>query len=195
MGFKEWLLGRGPGKSRYEVGGSDPYTAGLQRAMYERAMGTAPSAAELMMDRGMQQQIAAGRSMAASMPGVSPGLAMRMAGQREAGAMADVGQQTAILRAQEQAQAQEALARYLQQQDQMRLQQEMYNQARKARTGMLGSILGTAGTIGGAMLAGPAGAAAGGQIGQGIGQGVGGGGYQNFSDYGLGTQSAWQYEG
>jgi len=172
MGLKEFLFGRPPGKSKYAVGQEDPYSAGLQRSMYEMAMGTGPSAAELMMDRGLQQQIAAGRSMAASMPGVSPGLAMRMAGQREAGAMRDVSQQQAIMRAQEQAQAQAMMAQYLQQQDQMRLQQDMYNAARKQSTGLFGSLLGTAGSIGGAMLGGPMGAAVGSQIGGGMGGGV-----------------------
>ena len=192
MSFKTWLLGRPPGKSKYDIG-MDPYSQGLQRSMYEMAMGTGPSAAELMMDRGLQRQIAAGRSMAASMPGVSPGLAMRMAGQREAGAMRDVTQQQAIMRAQEQAQAQAMMAQYLQQQDQMRLQQDMYNAARKQRTGMFGSIMGAAGAIGGAMIGGPMGAAAGSQAGQALGGGMG---YQSdFGDYGLGTQSAWQYEG
>lgn len=190
MGLKTWLFGRPPGKSEYDVGMSDPYSQGLQQAMYDRAMGRGESAAELMMNRGLQQQIAAGRSMAASIPGVSPGLAMRMASQREAGAMRDVAQQQAIMRAQEQAQAQAQMAQYLQQMDQMRLQQEMYNAARKQRTGMLGSILGTAGAIGGAYLAGPMGASAGSQIGQGMG---GGGMAPQWSDYGWGSQPGDPY--
>ena len=100
--FGDFMFGSRPGKSKYEIGGG----AGteLQNLMMQRARGMGPSAAELMMNRGMQQQIAAGRSAAASMPGVSPGLAMRQAGQREASAMSNVGQQTGIMRAQEQAQ-------------------------------------------------------------------------------------------
>ena len=169
---KEFWLGKPPGKSKYEVGGG----AGteLQDLMMQRAAGTGgPSAAELMMNRGMQQQVAAGRSAAASMPGVSPGLAMRQAGQREASAMSDVGQQTGILRAQEQMAAQQMMAQYLQQQDRMRLEQEMYNAARQQRPGMLGSILSTGGQIAGAALGGPMGGQVGGQVGAGIGQGFG----------------------
>jgi hypothetical protein len=157
MGESFWL-GERPGKLK---------TGPMQEMMQQRAAGTGgPSAAELMMQRGMGQQIAAGRSMAASMPGVSPGLAMRQAGMREAGAMSDVGQQMAILRAQEQEAAMRQAA-------QMEMQQAMYNAARQQRQGMLGPILGTAGTIGGAMIGGPWGASAGQQLGQGIGQGFG----------------------
>ena len=184
MGESFWM-GEKPGKSEYEIGGGA--SGDLQNLMMQRAQGQGSSAAELMMNRGMQQQIAAGRSMAASMPGVSPGLAMRQAGQREASAMSNVGQQTGILRAQEQAQAQNMLASYLQNQEQMRLQQEMYNASRMRQGGMLGPILSTAGTIGGAMIGGPLGAAAGSQLGQGFGaQNV-----PQWGDYGLGTGSAW----
>ena len=187
MGTEFWL-GERPGKSRYEIGGGA--SGQLQDLMMQRAQGQGPSAAELMMNRGMQQQIAAGRSAAASMPGVSPGLAMRQAGQREASAMSNVGQQTGILRAQEQAQAQNMLASYLQNQEQMRLQQEMYNASRMRQGGMLGPILSTAGTIGGALIGGPLGAAAGSQLGQGVSSWVnpqtGAAGAPQWGDYGWG---------
>ena len=167
----DWLMGTPPGKSKYEVGAG----AGteLQDLMMQRARGEGTSAAELMMNRGMQQQIAAGRSAAASMPGVSPGMAMRQAGQREAGAMSQVGQQSGIMRAQEQAAAQQMMAQYLQNQDRMRLEQEMYNAARQQTPGMLGSLLSTAGTITGAAIGGPWGAAAGKELGGAVGQGFG----------------------
>jgi hypothetical protein len=172
MGADFWL-GEKPAKSKYEIGGTG---AELQDLMMQRAAGTGgPSAAELMMNRGMQQQVAAGRSAAASMPGVSPGLAMRQAGLRESQAMSDVGQQTGILRAQEQAAAQQMMAQYLQQQDRMRLEQEMYNASRMRQGGMLGPILGTAGAVGGAMIGGPWGASAGSAMGQGIAGGMGAG--------------------
>lgn len=150
MGEEFWL-GKPPGKSKFEVGGGEA-GATLQDLMLQRAQGQGASAAELMMNRGMQQQIAAGRSMAASMPGVSPGLAMRQAGQREASAMSNVGQQTGILRAQEQAAAQQMLANWLAQQDRMRLEQDMYNAARQQRAGMLGTVLGVGGQMGAAAL-------------------------------------------
>lgn len=156
---KEFWLGKPPGESRYDVGAGG---ADLERLMMQRAQGMGPSAAELMMNRGMQQQIAAGRSMAAGARGVSPGLAMRQAGQREAGAMSNVGQQAGIMRAQEQAQAQQMMAAYLQAQDRMRLEQDMYNAARQQRQGMLGPMLGMGGQIGAAALGMPWGGGGGG---------------------------------
>ncbi len=118
----------------------------MQDYMQQRAMGEGgPSAAELMMQRGMGQQVAAGRSMAAGARGVSPGMAMRQSGRREAQAMSDVGQQTGIMRAQEQAMAQRASL-------QAEMQQAMYNASRQRSGGMLGSILGTAGQMGSAAL-------------------------------------------
>lgn len=144
----------------------------MQELMRQRAMGKGgPSAAELMMNRGMQQQVAAGRSMAAGARGVSPGLAMRQAGQRESQAMSDVSQQTGIMRAQEQAMAQRAAM-------QAELQQAMYNASRVRSGGMLGPILTTAGTVGGAIVGGPMGAVAGGALGSGLGGAAGGWGGQ-----------------
>jgi hypothetical protein len=175
---KDFWLGEKPKKSIYELGGEG---ADLQEMMQQRAMGTGgPSAAELMMQRGMQQQIAAGRSAAASMPGVSPGLAMRTASRREGQAMSDVGQQMGIMRAQEQMAAQQMLANYLQQQDRMRLEQEMYNAQRRRSGGMLGPILSTGGAIGGAMIGGPWGAQMGRQMGQGMAGGFGAGGPEGW---------------
>jgi hypothetical protein len=122
---------------------------------------------------------------------------MRQAGQREASAMSNVGQQAGIMRAQEQAAAQQMLANWLQQQEQMKLQQEMYNASRQRSGGMLGPILSTAGTIGGALIGGPWGAAAGGALGGALGGdptnmaaggGVGGG------MWGGGTGSMNQYQ-
>ena len=175
MGESFWL-GERPGKVQM---------GGMEQLMQQRAQGMGgPSAAELLMNRGMQQQVAAGRSAAASMPGVSPGLAMRQAGQREAGAMADVGQRAAIMRAQEQQAAMQMAA-------QMELERNMYNAARQQRQGMLGPILQTGGTVLGAALGGPAGAAAGGAIGGGLGGAVGAHNVPQWGDYGLGTGSAW----
>jgi hypothetical protein len=184
----DWLMGTPPGKSKYELGGG---AAGgtLQDLMLQRAQGQGPSAAELMMNRGMQQQIAAGRSAAASMPGVSPGLAMRQAGQREASAMSNVGQQAGIMRAQEQAAAQQMLAQWLQQQEQMKLQQEMYNASRMRQGGMLGPMLGMGAQMGAAALGMPWG---GGQMPMGsTPNAYGGYGAPSWEDKGFG-QFGWK---
>lgn len=148
-------------------------TGPMQEMMQQRAMGLGgPSAAELMMNRGMQQQIAAGRSMAAGARGVSPGMAMRQAGRREAQAMSDVGQQTGIMRAQEQAMAQRAAM-------QAELQQAMYNASRVRSGGMLGTMMNVGGQMGAAALGMPWGRGGG---------GGGGGGYNTgFGRYNFGS--------
>ena len=145
----------------------------MQELMMQQAQGLGgPSAAELMMNRGMGQQIAAGRSMAAGARGVSPGMAMRQAGRRESQAMSDVGQQTGIMRAQEQAMAQRAALN-------AEMQQNMYNASRVRSGGMLGSMLGMGGQMGAAALGMPWGQ-------QRQGMGGGGGGYNTgFGGYGF----------
>ena len=65
MGAWDWLIGRPPGRSQYEIGAGEAPTE-LQGMMMQRARGQGPSAAELMMQRGLGQQIAAGRSAAAA---------------------------------------------------------------------------------------------------------------------------------
>jgi len=164
---KEFWLGRPAG----EVEPGEMQELTMQRA---RGLG-GPSAAELMMNMGMQQQIAAGRSMAAGARGVSPGLAMRQAGQRESQAMAGVGQQTSIMRAQEQAMA-------MQQAQRAELEMAMFNAARQQRQGMLGTVMGVGGQVGAAALGMPWG---GGMGGGGYGGGGGWGGEAGSrSDYG-----------
>ena len=143
----------------------------MQELMMQQAQGLGgPSAAELMMNRGMGQQIAAGRSMAAGARGVSPGMAMRQAGRRESQAMSDVGQQTGIMRAQEQAMAQRAALN-------AEMQQNMYNASRVRSGGMLGSILGMGGQMGAAALGMPWGRGGGG--GDQYNTGFGGYGFSN----------------
>ena len=189
----DFMLGSGPAKSQYNIGGSEE-SKGLMSQMYQRSMGQGgPSAAELMMNRGMGQQIAAGQAAAAGMRGVSPGMAARLSGQQRAQAMTDTQQQTGIMRAQEQAQAQSMLANYLQNLDRMRLEQDMYNAASQQRTGMLGSLLSAGGAIGGAMLGGPMGAAAGGALGGALGGGMGGGGSGGWYDQGGGGMYSGMY--
>ena len=162
---KKFWLGSPVGELNVKTG-----DIGLENMMRERLMGRGgPSPAELMMNRGMQQQIGAGRSMAASMRGANPGMAMRLAGQREAQTMSNVGQQMGILKAQEQEQMRQALAQYVAQQDQLRMQMAMFNAKRQQSTGMLGSVLQTGGAVLGGFLGGPSGAAAGAKIGGGVG--------------------------
>ena len=161
----DFLLGSGPAKSEYEIGGSEQ-AQGLMNQMYQRSMGQGgPSAAELMMNRGMGQQIAAGQAAAAGMRGASPGMAARLAGQQRTQAMLGTQQQTWIMRAQEQAAAQSMLANYLQNLDRMKLEQDLYNASSQQRTGMLGSLMQTGGAIGGAMIGGPMGANMGSNLG------------------------------
>lgn len=74
-----------------------------------RSLGQAPSAAELQMNRGLAQAMAAQRSNAASARGMNPALAQRMAAQGIASAQGDIAGQAASLRAAEQAQAEQAL--------------------------------------------------------------------------------------
>jgi hypothetical protein len=156
----------------------------MQEMMQQRAQGLGgPSAAELMMNRGMGKQIAAGRSMAAGARGVSPGMAMRQAGRRESQAMSDVGQQTGIMRAQEQAMAQRAAL-------QAELQQAMYNASRVRSGGMLGGMMGMAGQMGSAAIGMPWGRGGGG----GGGGGAWGGGYTPYQGTGPNFDDPWAGE-
>lgn len=77
----------------------------LGNLLMQRARGEVPSAAEMSMMRAVQGM----RGAMAGAPGMSPALAARLAGQQASGM---VGQQ-AMVRAQEQAQAQQSLADYL----------------------------------------------------------------------------------
>lgn len=80
--------------------------SGLMAMLQARAAGTAPSAAEMQMQQGLEQNVASARSLAVSQQGVSPGMALRSAQEAASNANAANQQQTSILRAQEQAQAQ-----------------------------------------------------------------------------------------
>lgn len=77
-----------------------------------QANGTAPSAAQLQLQAGLDRQQMMAQSLAASNPNISPALAQRLAGQQMADMTTQTNQQAAILRAQEQAQAQQAFAEY-----------------------------------------------------------------------------------
>lgn len=77
------------------------------------AMGTAPSAADLQMQNALGRAQAGAYSMAQSIPGASPGMAMRMAQQQAGGLGLQYAQQAAMLRAKEQEQARQAFMQAL----------------------------------------------------------------------------------
>ena len=109
----------------------------LGQMLMSRAQGDAPSVAEEQLKMGLGRQVSAANSMAAGATGMSPGLAMRLAGQQRGKAMMGTNQQMGMLRAGEQAQAQSQLGQWLNQQMQAQMaleqakgQQRMgYNQA------------------------------------------------------------------
>jgi hypothetical protein len=78
--------------------------------MQQRALGQAPSIAELQMGRGMDLTRQALASQAASQRGAGAGLAQRNLARATAGTMQEQAAQGGMLRAQEQAQAEQALA-------------------------------------------------------------------------------------
>ncbi len=82
----------------------------LGQTLQNRIAGNAPSVAEMQMRQGLDATIAAQRAQAASARGLSPGMAQRLAAQGIAGAQQATNQQAAILRAQEQQQAEGAYA-------------------------------------------------------------------------------------
>jgi hypothetical protein len=88
--------------------------SGLAYALERRARGEAPSAAELQMQEGIQAAQRSAMSRAAGMRGVAPGLARYLAGQQATRAQQGIAGQTGIMRAQEQAQAEQTLAQALQ---------------------------------------------------------------------------------
>lgn len=126
----------------------DPYQPGgvsqiglppeTQAMLMAQARGTAPSAAELQMQAGMDRNLAQARALAASQRGVSPLLAQRMATQQSMGANLQMQQQMAAMRAQEQAAAQKNLATLQMeaargnQQAQIQLEQIRADQAKKS---------------------------------------------------------------
>lgn len=82
---------------------------GLVGALQRRASGQAPSVAELQLRRGMDDAIAAQMATAASARGISPGLAQRLAADGIAQVQSRTNMDAALLRAGEQARAEEAL--------------------------------------------------------------------------------------
>lgn len=85
--------------------------------LWQRASGQGgPSVAELQMRRGLDSQIASQRAQAASARGMSPGMAQRLASQGIANAQQATNADAAMLRSNEQMQAQGALGGLLAQQ-------------------------------------------------------------------------------
>lgn len=78
--------------------------------MQQRALGQAPSVAELQMGRGFDVARQALASQAASQRGVSGGLAQRQLARATAGTMGEQAAQGGLLRAAEQQQAEQSLA-------------------------------------------------------------------------------------
>lgn len=78
--------------------------------LQDRAMGNGPSLADMQMRQGMQQNAASAASMAASMRGVNPALAARMAGQQASQANAQMAGQAMQGRLAEQQAAEAQLA-------------------------------------------------------------------------------------
>lgn len=124
------LFGKPPEKSTYkpEMYEYDPSAfetsyggRELEHQMRRRMMGQAPSVAEQQLQMGLGRNIAAAQAQQASSAGVSPGLAARLAGQQRTGAMMGTNMQASMLRAREQAQAEQAYAQWLNQQQQARM--------------------------------------------------------------------------
>jgi len=103
------------GYSGPQIGaGQQGDTRAQQQAMLaslqSRAAGTAPSAAEMQLQQGLEAQQRQALSAAAGARGANPALALKMAQEQQTAAGLGVNQQAAQLRAQEQAQAESQLA-------------------------------------------------------------------------------------
>lgn len=86
----------------------------LAQALQAQANGAGPSLAQSQLTTATQQNAAAAAGQAASMRGVNPALAARMAGQNQATAGQAAAGQSAQMRAQDQLNAQSALSQALQ---------------------------------------------------------------------------------
>jgi len=150
---------------KYQSSFADPNLAKNQKKIDAAAMANknGQSAAQLQMKQGLGQSINTQMALARSQPGVNTGLAARQAAQNISGAQQQVAEQTAILRAQEQAQQNEIAQRYLQMglsldqaqfqanQDLVRLKFGANQAAATAQTQQQGAIFGALGTAGAAM--------------------------------------------
>lgn len=122
FGFDPWSeIGTGQGGQQ------------LENTMWDRVQGNRPSVAELQMEEGLGRQTASAYSMANSMPQLSPGMAMRLAGRQAGDAMGRTNMQMGQLRAGEQAGAEQRLGGWMTQQAQMRVQQQLEEERMRAQ--------------------------------------------------------------
>ena len=156
------------------LGGPSGAQQRLTRQLRDRAEGRTSSAAEIMMQRGMGTAQRGAMSTAASVRGMNPGVAARMALSQQGQMASSFGAQMGAMRAQEQARAEALL-------------QKQVNTNAQAGPGFFGNLLGSGMQAAGAYFG------AGGGRGQGGGQGspVGAENVRQWSDYGLGTGSAY----
>lgn len=87
---------------------------GIGDMLRAQAAGTAPSAAQMQMQQGMERNQAGARALAATQTGVSPAMALRSAQEANTQGNITTMQNMAQLRAQEQAQAQQAYGQFVQ---------------------------------------------------------------------------------
>lgn len=101
----------GTGQYRSDMYNADPNAfapdaneQGFIKALQGQAYGTAPSAAQLQMQQGINQATGQAQALAASQRGINPALAARLAAQSQASLAQQGNAQAGILRAQEQQQ-------------------------------------------------------------------------------------------
>jgi len=177
----DFWIGRGPGQSQQGMEGYGYNEARfgtgqagdtLQSQFQQGAAGQGPSAAREQLGWGLGRANQAAMAQSRSMAGVNPAIAQRMSQQAMSQNAANANQQAAVMRAQEQAQQQGMLAQWLQSQrqagmgleqlrgqdqmglNQLRLQQDLYNQQAQEQQGFLGTALGMAGDLAGALIPG-----------------------------------------
>jgi hypothetical protein len=140
----------------------------LQDQLMAQLQGRGPSVAGLQLQSGLGQLMAGQAGAAASNPALGSAMGARLAMQQGTQAMMGTNQQAAQLRAQEQMQAQQALAALMKQRedaqranqalqlagmsayDQMRMQQDLANAGLNSQQGFGGMLMsGVSGLLGG----------------------------------------------
>lgn len=125
------------GEALYQGMGARSQQQDLAEMLLARARGETTSAAEKQMQQGIAASQRAAASQAAGMRGVAPGLASYLSNQQAAGTRRDVIGQTGVLRAQEQAAAEQAYGGLLGQMRGMDVgREQMYNQLQQQYMGM-----------------------------------------------------------
>jgi hypothetical protein len=112
---------------------------GYEQMLQQRAMGAGPSAAQSLMQTGLDQALRQQMSMAGATTGAGRGLAMRSAVSGAAQQQGDLLGQLGAMRAQEQVAAQGQLGQYLGQQAQMDQQRAIQQAAFEQQAGMTGA--------------------------------------------------------